>query len=62
MHSEVLMYSSSIMEVDKVDCFLEFQYIGLLPIKIICPEIDFLSLVSPPKSKSTKAIILPIPL
>jgi len=52
MHCEALIYSASAVEVATIDCFLDVQEIGLFPKRIICPEVDFLSLISPVKSES----------
>jgi len=61
IHSDVLMYSASAVDVATIDCFLLVQQIGLLPIKIIFPDVDFLSLISPAKSASVYPIISPLP-
>jgi len=46
------MYSASTVDVATTDCFFEVQDIGLFPIKIILPGVDFLSVTSPAKSES----------
>ena len=61
IHSDVLMYSASAVDVATIDCFLIVQQIGLLPIKIIFPDVDFLSFISPAKSESVYPIISPLP-
>ena len=52
IHNEALTYSASAVDVATIDCFLEFQDIGLFPINIIFPEVYFLSVISPAKSES----------
>ena len=63
IHSEVLMYSASVVEVATIVCFLDDQQIGDCPIKMMYPDVDFLSVVSPAKSESEYAATkLPEPL
>ena len=52
MHSDVLIYSASQVDDATIDCYFEYQHIGLFPNKIIWPDVDFLSLISPAKSAS----------
>jgi len=41
------MYSASTIDEAIIVCLLEDQQIGFLLISIICPEVDFLSLMFP---------------
>ena len=59
-HSDVAIYSASVVLVATMDCFLDPQLIGELPNKIRCPEVLFRSSVSPAKSESVYALIGPI--
>jgi len=45
MHSEVLMYSASAVDVATIVCFLDDQLIGEFLIKIIYPVVDFRSFI-----------------
>ena len=56
------MYSASAVEVATIDCFLDIQHIELFPIRIIYPEVNFLSLMSPAKSEFEYPKISPVPL
>jgi len=54
MPSEALTYSASAVDVATMVYFFDAQHIGDFSIRIMKPDVDFRSLVSPPKSALIK--------